>query len=538
MRFKKFLCTFLAVVMLLCTMPLTAFAAKPSANGYVDTYGYSQSFELAKGLKKTLCITQTQELEDEDVLLWYSVDENVATVSDGVVYAKNVGTTTVGAICQNENHIEKHFIEYSVTVTKRKTGDYLPTKKLSIVSDKTAKYTYTQMEKDLAKLNKTYPDLMTYASLGKTADNRDIYEVQIGNPDAQRHIMIQATMHAREYINSLLAMRQIESLLQNYYTATYCSKYYSEIFDSVCVHVIPMLNPDGVTISQFGTKKIKDKTLKANLEKMCKKYGNGKQSYFTRWKANARGVDLNINFPIKWKKRKNKPSHPAQHSYKGPKAVSENESKIITKRIEKIKPKCVLSYHSTGSIIYWNFGRTGKLQNDSKSLFQMANKLTKYPDGEPNAKSGDKALGPNFGSWVCGSQNIPTLTIENGSGECPISIKEFEKIWNKNKYMIPATGLWTLMPAKVNSVSAKVQKNNTAQISWSKVSCDGYLIQYSSTSNFKNYKEIKIKENKNSYKTDMLKNKKAVYVRIKAYKKVEGKTYYSYKSPMIQIKRK
>ena len=53
---------------------------------------------------------------------------------------------------------------------------------------------------------------------------------------------------------------------------------------------MPMVNPDGVTISQYGPKKIRNATLRKNLYKIAKGFS------FKEWKANARGVDINRNY--------------------------------------------------------------------------------------------------------------------------------------------------------------------------------------------------------------------------------------------------
>ena len=51
-----------------------------------------------------------------------------------------------------------------------------------------------------------------------------------------------------------------------------------------------MVNPDGVTISQYGPKKIRNAKLRSNLYKIA----DGVD--FKIWKANARGIDINRNY--------------------------------------------------------------------------------------------------------------------------------------------------------------------------------------------------------------------------------------------------
>ncbi len=63
-------------------------------------------------------------------------------------------------------------------------------------------------------------------------------------------------------------------------------KKYSKIFNNVKLVIMPMVNPDGVTISQYGPKKIRNATLRNNLYKIAKGFS------FKEGKANARGVDI------------------------------------------------------------------------------------------------------------------------------------------------------------------------------------------------------------------------------------------------------
>lgn len=397
-------------------------------------YPSANSFTLAVNQFRTIKVNISPSDATNKTLVFKSLNPEIATVNkNGKVTGKKTGKATI-IVAPSENI--KKGISYSVKVVKRKKGTGISTKNMKIVSSKSAEYTYKQMGKDLNKLKKKYSEFLSYSSLGKTADKRNVYEVVIGNEKAKKKVLIQASMHAREYINSLLVMQQIESICANYYTGTYKGKYYSELFNDVCLHIVPMVNPDGVTISQYGADGIKDKKLKRNIKKMCKKYGKGKKSYYTRWKANARGVDLNRNYPLKWEDSIK--TAPSAMNCKGSSAGSEKETKIMIKLVENLKPKTVISYHSTGSVIYWDFKQKGKLKKQCKSIFKVAQALTDY-DG-----TGVRRLGPCFGDWVCAKKKIPTITIETGKKQCPIKIKEYKSIWDKNKYILPAISLWCI----------------------------------------------------------------------------------------------
>ncbi|MGN1417294.1 MAG: M14 family zinc carboxypeptidase, partial [Oscillospiraceae bacterium] len=94
-------------------------------------------------------------------------------------------------------------------------------RKTNIVKTSPSPYTYDDMSEDIEKLAKRYPELMEYSIIGTTADNRNIYDIVMGDPDADKQIVIQASCHAREYMTSLLVMEQLEYCLNGYYTEEY-----------------------------------------------------------------------------------------------------------------------------------------------------------------------------------------------------------------------------------------------------------------------------------------------------------------------------
>ena len=447
--FNRLISLFLIIV--ICLGTVTAFAedgetvTEPVAqqteapvlvSSIKTMYPKKKTFSLAVKQSRTITVNVLPSEAENISLKWTTSDKSVVTVSKkGRVKGVSCGTAVITATAKDGSGVS---IDYTVKIVKRKKGTNVKEKGLSVVSTKTAKYTYKQMKKDLKAIREKYPELMRYSSVGKTHDNRNIYEVVIGNEECDKHIFIQASMHAREYINSFLVMRQIESICLNYYSGTYKGKYYSELFDKTCLHIFPMANPDGVTISQYGADGIKDEKLRADVVKMFNKYGGGDTRYYTRWKANARGVDLNRNYPINFEQTAKRVKHPCSANYTGKFPASELETQVMIERFENIEPKTVIAYHSTGSIIYWDFLQKGELHKKNKSLFNVANSLTGY-----RAAKKTSFLYSCFGNWTGYTKVIPTLTIETGEGEAPIKKREIKTIWKKNRYMLPAVALWT-----------------------------------------------------------------------------------------------
>ncbi len=292
--------------------------------------------------------------------------------------------------------------------------------KRTIVDSTKKKYSYNEMRSDINRLAKKYSKYMTYSVAGTTADGRNIYLIKLGNQKAKKKILVQSTIHAREYMNSILTMSQLEYYLQNWNCMFDSTQTYGDTFDNVCVYIMPMLNPDGVTISQYGIRGIRSAKLRAKLANMP-----GIDNP-TRWKSNARGVDLNRNFGAFWSKR----GYPSADFYSGPYANSERETKTIEKLIKRNSVKYVLSYHSTGTDVFWNVGQTGKIYRETKKLATTVANYIGYPLGEQSVPEG---LSYN---WTIYNMNIPELIIETGYMRCPAPISEFKSIWNSNKNLV------------------------------------------------------------------------------------------------------
>ncbi len=295
----------------------------------------------------------------------------------------------------------------------------------NIVSTTKEKYSYKDMQKDIQELERKYADYIDVTVIGKTVDNRSIYDVILGNPDAEKAVIFQASIHAREYMTSQLVMEQIEYYL-DHYDEEYKKKTYRDIFDKVCVHVVAMSNPDGVTISQEGITGIRKASLRKKLKKM---YGANRT---TVWKANARGVDLNRQFDYKFEyKIKKKYKKGSYALYGGKKPVSENESKALVKLVNDVKPKAVVNYHAMGNVIYCNYGGKKKVQ---KKVYKLA--------GEIRSFTGYYYMGldesPGFANWLVCKKKIPSCTVEIGKNKTPVPISQFNTVWKQNKEVMVA----------------------------------------------------------------------------------------------------
>ena len=312
-----------------------------------------------------------------------------------------------------------------------------------IVATDSALYTYDMVMRDIYFLKQRYPDLCEIIKLGTTADGRDIIDVAVGSKTASKDVIIQYSMHAREYINTLLGMKQLEELLKGMQSgAEYNGIPYSTILQDVRLHIIPLMNPDGVTISQLGFDGINSETIRADLNKIWatdNEAGRGDvnlAAYTSTWKANALGVDLNRNYDTLWEDAGvGGTTEPSSARYPGPFAHSENETVALLALEEAVNCSAQIAYHSEGDLIFWNYGVEGDLYAKDEQLAQVVAATTGYPL-ESTVTSNQSTSGCS--DYFIRELGVPSITIETGTGDCPIGIDQWDGIWSRNAQVLPA----------------------------------------------------------------------------------------------------
>lgn len=297
----------------------------------------------------------------------------------------------------------------------------------TIVSTDHQKYSYEEMKGDIETLQKKYHGIANAEVIGKSEDGRNIYDVVVGNKKAAKTLLVVANLHAREYMTSQLCMDQIEYYLENYYKNN-AGGSWKKTFDRIAVHYIPMANPDGTTISQYGIQGIRSASLRKKLYKM----NHGADT--TIWKSNARGVDLNRNYPVRFRHQGKR----GNMGYSGPKACSESETRAIKGLTDRLKSRHnlqgVVSYHAMGSIIFGGSGLGGKLQKNTDKLYYQTRRLTGYASAASyHSSSGGDG---NYLTYIQNIKHVPGITLEIGRITCPGPAWEYPSIWNKNKMVV------------------------------------------------------------------------------------------------------
>ncbi len=197
-----------------------------------------------------------------------------------------------------------------------------------------------------------------------------------------------------------------------------------------------------------------------------------------------------------------------------------------------------------GASFAWDYGNGNR--NDSKRQtfytmdFELNGKHLIATDTEENLSNDELSLsigaGGGFPNRIIKPKKAGTLTITGTiyrNGKFFRDVKKTYKVEGNTPSPTPVNKPTTPAKVRVKKTtlkSAKNAKDKKLVVKWKKNTAgNGYQIQYSTSKKFaKGNKTKTISKNKTtSYTIKKLKKKKTYYVRIRTYKKVSGKTYYS-----------
>ncbi len=286
-------------------------------------------------------------------------------------------------------------------------------------------YSYSVMSRDLKKLAARYPELIKLSSAGSSEYGRELWTADLGRGPAV--ILVMGSHHAREWITTINAMMQLETMARQYEQGSSVFGGYraKDLLDRVTFRFVPMVNPDGVTLQQSGPEAFPPDA-RAALVRM-----NGGSRNFKRWKANGKGIDLNRSYPADWDDIHNPGSGPAYMNYKGKKPLQAKEAKAMYDLTLASVPELAVAYHSSGEILYWNYKTAPENVRRDKEIALAYSAMTGYRLFEPQANPS----GGGFTDWFIQEFGRPGLTPELGRGAGPtnVSLSEWDRIWKQQK---------------------------------------------------------------------------------------------------------
>ena len=275
----------------------------------------------------------------------------------------------------------------------------------------------------LRGLQARYPFLQV-ETIARTAMGRPVLAIRIGN--GKRVVCWNGAHHANEWITTPVLMKFLEDYAQSVVRNGAVSGQNARIlYEAVTLHIVPMVNPDGVDL-------VVGEATAAERQAAMQMAAHYPQVPFPDgWKANLRGVDLNLQYPAQWELARERKfaegwTQPGPKNYVGEAPLQEVESAALYAYTRQIAPDCILAYHTQGMEIYWE-AQEGTPEG-AQELGEMMAAVSGYKL-EPTPAACDAA---GYRDWFVQKFWRPGYTIEAGLGENPLPIEQFEEIYNHN----------------------------------------------------------------------------------------------------------
>ena len=291
-------------------------------------------------------------------------------------------------------------------------------------------------EQTIGELLRRYPAFQS-ESLTTTAFGRPVLSLVIG--EGSRKVIYSAAHHANEWITTPVLLKFLEELAQASEQKTTIFGVPAEnILKAATIYAVPMVDPDGVDLV---TGAIEPGTLEYETARtLADNYPN--IPFPEGWKANLLGVDLNLQYPAGWlRAREIKFSQgftkPGPRDYVGRAPLNQRESIALAQYTEAVNPALVIAYPTQGEVIYWQF--QGYVVPGARALAEEFARLSGYALEDTPYESSFAG----YKDWFIQNWRRPGFTIESGSGESPLPLSQFDKIYNANLGILVtgATGL-------------------------------------------------------------------------------------------------
>lgn len=286
------------------------------------------------------------------------------------------------------------------------------------------KYTSELNSSAIGALKERYP-FIEVGEIGKSVLEKPILFMKMGT--GRQKVFYNAAFHANEWITTPVLLRFAEELADAYDTGT---RFYGidagRLLRKVTLYLVPMVNPDGVDLVNGA---ISNNEVLQEVEQIADRYPG--IPYPSGWKANIRGVDLNLQFPAEWLvARQTKFSQGfttfAPRDFVGEGPLTEPESLAVYNFTLQEGFDLILAYHSQGEVIYWKF--LDYEPPRSREIALYFGQVSGYTVEETPIASGYAG----YKDWFIQNYNRPGYTIEVGQGINPLPVEQFNQIYRDN----------------------------------------------------------------------------------------------------------
>lgn len=289
----------------------------------------------------------------------------------------------------------------------------------------TIEYSYDIMMLNLQALLQKH-DFLEMGNIGISMLERNIPYIKIGN-GATEVIYVAAT-HANEWITSPVLMKFLEDYADAYENNKIIFDINAvDLYNQGSIYIVPMLNPDGVDLVTGDLQS--NTSAYASALEISKNYPGVR--FPSGWKSNIEGIDLNLQFPALWENAREIKyaqgfTSPAPRDFVGDYPLQSPETIAIYDFIINHDFSLMLSYHSQGEVIYWQFSDFNP--QNAQQIGEKFSDLSGYMLSDTPYSSAFAGLK----NWFIKNYNRPGYTIEVGRGTNPLPISQFSTIYNDN----------------------------------------------------------------------------------------------------------
>ena len=268
-----------------------------------------------------------------------------------------------------------------------------------------------------------YPFLRS-GQFGRSVLGRPLWSLTLGQ--GRRRLLYSAEHHANEWITTPLLLCFAEELAAAFAVGgTVAGLSAEELLTEGALCLVPAVNPDGMDLVtgelQTGEGYERARRIAAAYPRFPFPEG---------WKANLRGVDLNLQYPAGWEqaraiKFEQGIVSPAPADYVGPYPLAAPEARALYELTLRFEPVLVQAWHSQGEVIYWRY-----LDFDppgAKAIGERFAAVSGYALEETPYASGFAG----YKDFFIQDFDRPGYTIEVGRGVNPLPIADFDGIYRR-----------------------------------------------------------------------------------------------------------
>lgn len=280
-----------------------------------------------------------------------------------------------------------------------------------------------------------YPFIRT-GEIGKSVMGRPLWRLGLGW--GENRVLYNASHHANEWICTPVLLKFAEELSAAYAAGERIfSVSAGELLDYAAIYLVPAVNPDGIDL-------VTGELQSGDYYNAARRIGENYPvfPFPNGWKANIRGVDLNLQYPAGWAQAKeNKFSQgfvsPAPAEFVGSGPLTAPEARAMYDFTLSLDPALILAYHTQGKVIYWKF--LDYEPENSRNIAGTLSAVSGYRVEETPYASGFAG----YKDWFIQDFNRPGYTIEAGLGVNPLPLSQFAQIYRDNLGILTMAALVT-----------------------------------------------------------------------------------------------